>query len=336
MSERKLFSRNLEHRRSRKPQPQAAATSRKCSRNLGWIWLAIQLNLYRNTGRIYLMVFIERMCVRRWLVGLSISVLLCICVSAAVNSTIRICVSTAVNSTFHHCLYRLFCSYWVNVSEMSSEVWIMRAIAFGCWEAYSCHKVPYKIIFFTLVDRARLCDLSTPLSSSPPSLSTSPPSVWAPSAVVLITPPPSFRSTPSRLVWWHVWEGECLADNFAVWCWTSICDEPRRKWCIVLVNEASLYSEQDSERKRQRDQQQSVRPSVDVNVDRGVNKRRVWTRQWTWRNLECDRDRGRETVDVNEPWGEPAVCVNETVDVNECEQAVLWARTCRWTKLMGC
>jgi hypothetical protein len=78
------------------------------------------------------------------------------------------------------------------VSEMSSEVWIMRAIAFGCWEAYSCHKVPYKINFFTLVDRARLCDLSTPLSSSPPSLSTSPPLVWAPFAVVLITPPPSF------------------------------------------------------------------------------------------------------------------------------------------------
>ena len=64
------------------------------------------------------MVFIERMCVRRWLVGLSISVLLCICVSAAVNSTIRICVSTAVNSTFHHCLYRLF------VSGMCSDVWI--------------------------------------------------------------------------------------------------------------------------------------------------------------------------------------------------------------------
>ena len=299
MSERKLFSRNLEHRRSRKPQPQAAATSRKCSRNLGWIWLAIELNLYRNTGRIYLMVFIERMCVRRWLVGLSISVLLCICVSAAVNSTIRICVSTAVNSTFHHCLYRLFCSYWVNVSEMSSEVWIMRAIAFGCWEAYSCHKVPYKIIFFTLVDRARLCDLSTPLSSSPPSLSTSPPLVWAPFAVVLITPPPSFWSTPSRHVWWH-WEGECLVDNFAVWCWISVCDEPWRKWCIVLVNEASLYSEQVGERKRQRDQEPSVR---------------LWTRQWTWTGRECG------------PWREQTANVNETVDVNE---PWMWPRPWTW------
>ena len=35
---------------------------------------------------------------------------------------------------------------------MSSEVWIMRAIAFGCWEAYSYHEVLYKIIFFTVAD----------------------------------------------------------------------------------------------------------------------------------------------------------------------------------------